>query len=177
MTQTLNQAGAFVQGRGPTSLGLLSQSCSPRGPHQARAAESAAAGPCRGQGCDRKPGARPAPTPQAEGRGAGGGARAWGLCRRRHQLRGDVALTMAESGHAASSLRDAEPCRYRQSPRNLGGRLRIPRWWSDDVSGTKAPARPQKPAPYSRSLRLIARFSSLRLRLDRASVLTGSDPE
>lgn len=73
MTQTLNQAGAFVQGRGPTSLGLLSQSCSPRGPHQARAAESAAAGPCRGQGCDRKPGARPAPTPQAEGRGAGGG--------------------------------------------------------------------------------------------------------
>lgn len=179
MPQTLNQAGAFIQGRGPASLGLLPQSCPPRGPHQARAADSAAAGlesPSRDQGCDRTPGSRePAQPPPHRRRDGGLG------------LGDSAAAGTSSAGTSRSPWRSPDTPRPRcaaqnragtdRVPRNLGGRLQIPRWWSDDVSGTKAPARPQKPAPYSRSLRLIARFSSRCLRLDRASVLTGSDPE
>lgn len=106
---------------------------------------SAAAGlesPRNHKECDKMPGV-PSTHPTAGGRRA----RAWGLCSRRHRLSGDAALTMAESRHPASSLRSADPCRYRQSPPNLGHRLQIPRWWYDGASETKALA-PRKPAPF-----------------------------
>lgn len=121
MPQTLNPAGAFVQRRGPASLGLLPQSCPPRGPHQARAADSAAAGlesPSRDQGCDRTPGSRePAQPPPHRRRDGGLG------------LGDSAAAGTSSAGTSRSPWRSPDTPRPRCAAQNRAGTDRVPGTW------------------------------------------------